>query len=441
MLPAESRARFLGSLTEAEASALLFDWEFWARPEQLEPDDPDWRVWMMLAGRGFGKTRSGAEWVRDQITNHGRRNVALVGPTAADTRDVMVEGISGILAVSPPWAKPKYEPSNRKVTWPNGAECHLYSAEEPDRLRGPNHDGAWADELAAWKYIEETWDNLEFGLRVGDNPRVVVTTTPKPKAKLREILKDRDTRFVTGSTFANEANLAPSFIKRLKRKYEGTRTGRQELYAELLEEAEGSLWKRSWFEEPGFYVPAPPPMLRVVVAIDPQAGEADNEAAAETGIVVAGYGVDRKGYVLSDLSARLGPNDWARVACEARKLHKGDRIVAEINNGGAMVGATVRTVEKNVPFKAVSASRSKQARAEPISALYEQHRVHHCGPFPALEDQCCNWEPMSGAASPDRLDALVWALTDLMMTGDQINFVPPIRVGRPEQKGFNAPLR
>ncbi len=424
-LPEASRQRFLDALTDAEAAALLYNWDFWARDNQLPPPG-EWRVWVILAGRGWGKTKSGAEWIRAQVERHGKGNIALVGPTAGDVRDIMLEGESGLLQICPPWNRPRYQPSLRKVTWPNGAEAHLYSAEEPDRLRGPNHDAAWADELAAWMYLEETWDNLEFGLRSGEDPRVVVTTTPKPRAKLREILADPETRKTTGSTYENQANLAASFIRRLQRKYEGTRTGRQELYAELLEQAEGALWLRSWFEEEGFLVPEPPKLLRVVIAIDPQAGEENSESSAETGIVAAGLGIDRHGYALADLSGRYAPAEWARIACEARKTHQADRIVAEINNGGAMVGATIRTVEPNVPFKALHASRSKQARAEPVAALYEQKRIHHTHRFPRLEDQLCNWEPLSGQPSPDRLDALVWAFTELMLTGQHVTPTLPI---------------
>ncbi|HJS32084.1 MAG TPA: terminase family protein [Alphaproteobacteria bacterium] len=410
-LPEAERAAFLDGLSGEEAAALLYCWRFWARPEQIAPDHRPWETWLLLAGRGFGKTRTGAEWVRAEVENGRRRRLALVGPTARDVRKTMVEGDSGILAIAPPWFRPRFEPSKSRLTWPNGATADLYSAEEPERLRGPNHDGAWVDELAAWAYLDETWDNLELTLRGGEDPKRVVTTTPKPRKVLRDLLADPHTAVIRGSTYDNAPNLAPAFLKRLERKYEGTRTGRQELHAELLEEAEGALWSRARLE--AARVAQAPAMKRVVVAIDPAV--TSDAGSDETGIVVAGLGSDDVAYVLADLSGRYGPDQWARRAVEAYRAHRADRIVAEVNNGGELVQHTIRTVDRDVAFKAVHASRGKRIRAEPVAALYEQDRVKHVGALELLEDQMTNWDPLGEARSPDRLDACVWALSELML--------------------------
>jgi len=404
------RQSFRASLSDEALFELLFDWEVWGRPDQQAPAG-NWETWLLLAGRGFGKTRTGAEWVRAEVEAGRRRRLALVGPTARDVRKTMVEGESGILAVSPPGSRPLFEPSKLKLSWPNGAVADLYSAEEPERLRGPNHDGAWADELAAWKYLQETWDNLEMTLRGGEDPRRVVTTTPKPRKVLRDLLRDSGTIVTRGATYDNASNLAPGFLKRLLRKYEGTRTGRQELMAELLEEADGALWQRAMLER--LRVVDHPELKRVVVAIDPAVSA--GEQSDETGIVVAGLGIDDRGYVLADLSGRFSPDEWARRAVEAYREHRADRILGEVNNGGELIEHTIRTVDRAVSFRSVHASRGKRARAEPIAALYEQSRCRHVGGFPALEDQMTNWEPNGGERSPDRLDALVWAFTDLML--------------------------
>jgi phage terminase large subunit-like protein len=404
------RRRFLRRLDDLEAALLEHRWEFWARREQLPPPG-DWQVWLVLAGRGFGKTRAGAEWVRAEVESGRRRRLALVGATERDVRKIMVEGESGILAVSPPWFMPRYEPSKAQLVWPDGARADLYSAEEPDRLRGPSHDGAWADELAAWGALEETWSNLEMTLRLGVEPRRVVTTTPRPRKLLADLLADAATAVVRGITYDNAMNLAPGFLERLRRSYEGTRLGRQELHAEMLSEAEGALWRRARIED--CRVARAPDLARVVVAIDPAVSR--GVGAAETGIVVAGRGADGRGYVLADLSGRHAPDRWAAIAAEAYHRFAADRVVAEVNNGGDLVAATLRAVDAALPLRSVHASRGKRARAEPVAALYEQGRVRHVGAFPALEDQMVNWEATGAEASPDRLDALVWALTDLML--------------------------
>jgi phage terminase large subunit-like protein len=351
--------------------------------------------------------------VRAEIESGRRCRIALVGRTTADVRDVMVEGESGILAVSAPWCKPKYEPSRRRLTWPNGAIATCFSADEPDLLRGPQHDGAWGDELAAWRYGADTWDQLQFGLRLGDDPRAVLTTTPRPTKLVREILEDPTTVTIRGSTYENAGNLAPAFLERMTAKYAGTRLGRQELAAELLDDNPFALWQRKLIEGLRVTQKKLPAMKRIVVAIDPNASS--DEEAAEAGIIGAGLGVDGRGYVLEDVTTSGSPATWADAAVKLYRRLEADRIIAEANNGGEMVEHTVRTVDENVSFRAVHASRGKLTRAEPISALYEQGRVHHVGCFPELEDQMCEWVP--GQPSPDRMDALVWALTELMLGG------------------------
>jgi phage terminase large subunit-like protein len=373
-----------------------------------------------LAGRGAGKTRAGGEWIRAKV-KAGYQRLALIAPTSADARDVMVEGTSGILSVSWQHDKdrtgklmglPSYEPSKRRLTWGNGAMATLFSAEEPERLRGPQHDAIWADELAAWKNAQDTWDMAMFGLRLGTNPQVMVSTTPKPIPLLRALLRDPTTEVTRATTHSNKANLADAFLAQIVKKYEGTRLGRQELAGELLEEAEGALWNRETIERARLKGSLPE-FKRVVVAIDPAV-----TAKAEsnlTGIIAAALGVDGRGYVLADSSGRYSPDQWARKAIEQFDSLKADRIVAEGNQGGDLVRHTLHSVRSNVPVTIVHATRGKNARAEPIAALYEQNRISHAGQFAELEDQMCTWEPLGDQPSPDRIDALVWALTSLML--------------------------
>lgn len=409
----------LAGLTDKECQALLHDWRFLARPNQLPPDG-DWHNWLVLAGRGFGKTRCGAEWVREQV-KAGAKRVHMIAPTASDARDVMVEGESGLLAVcwagdktdaGEPLGRPAYEPSKRRLTWTNGAVATLFSAEEPERLRGPQCEVLWADELAAWKYLRDTWDMAMFGLRLGNRPRTCITTTPKPLKLLREIAADQRTVVTRGSTFDNASNLAPTFLKAIRDKYEGTRLGRQELYAELLDEAEGALWTRAMLED-ARYRGNLPEMKRIVVAIDP--ATTAKEESDETGIVAAGLGRDGLGYVLRDVSGRYSPAGWAGKAIKLYRDLGADRIVAEGNQGGEMVRHTIQTEWAAAPVTIVHASRGKAARAEPVAALYEQKKIRHVGDLSDLEDQLVTWEPLSGLPSPDRLDAMVWALTELML--------------------------
>ncbi len=409
-LVASGQARdYVAGLTSEEAAHLRFDWRVFRRPAQ-EPPDWNWRVWLILAGRGFGKTRTGAEWIREQVRTGQAGRIALVGRTAADVRDTMIEGDSGILSITPDAERPTYIGSKRRLTWPNGAMAVAYSAEEPDRLRGPNHDLAWADEVAAWRY-PDAWDQLMFGLRVGKNPRVVATTTPRPTALIKQLLDRHDVAVTTGSTYDNIGNLSQHFIQEMRDRYEGTRIGRQELHAELLADVEGALWKRATLDDTR--TSRPPDMKRIVVAVDPAASAHGNE----TGIVVVGLGIDGHGYVLSDDTVQGSPHEWGTATIAAYYRHRADRVVAEANQGGDMVRHTLATVDDTVPIKMVTASRGKYARAEPIAAMYEQGKIHHVGMFHQLEDQMCEWVP--SGPSPDRIDALVWGMTELMISGSR----------------------
>lgn len=402
------RAQIFQGLTEDDARAALYDWRgLWARPNQIQPEG-DWRYWLLLAGRGFGKTRTGAETVREWSSSYPRLH--LVAPTAADARDVMVEGESGLLSCFPSGSRPVYEPSKRLVRFASGSVAYMFSADEPERLRGPQCAAFWADEVAAWRF-PEAWDNLMFGFRLGDNPRGVVTTTPKPIKLIKEIINDPYTIVTRGSSYENRANLAPAFFDSIIRKYEGTRLGRQELMAELLEDLPGALWTRSLIERAR--VNGYPQMVRVVVAIDPAVTA--TEGSDETGIIAVGITANQHIYVLSDGSLRGSPGDWARKACRLLLKWDADRIVAEVNNGGDLVEHNIRAVHPLVPYRAVRASRGKAVRAEPVSALYEQGRVHHVGSFPELEDQMCGFVPGIEGDSPDRMDALVWAVYDLLL--------------------------
>lgn len=432
--------QWLQTLTEEEAEALNYEWRhFWARKEQLQPEDPEWIVWLLLAGRGFGKTRTGAEWIKERVENNEVFRIALVAPTTADVRKVMVEGPSGILAVSPPWNRPVYEPSKRLLTWPNGAIATTYSAEEPERLRGPEHDAAWCDELAAWRY-PETWDMLMFGLRLGKMPRVCVTTTPKPNQLVRDLIADPSTRITRGKTRDNIANLAKTFLTKIVNKYEGTRLGRQELDAEVLDDTPGALWTYKMLDASRFKIDWKkldpnnplsvleqlPKMQRIVVAVDPSGTKGDSKQKKsgmddgigdDVGITVQGKGIDGQGYLLEDLTVNASPAVWARLAVGAYHKWGADLIVAERNFGGAMVEHTIRSADPNVNYKEVVASRGKSIRAEPVASLYEQGKIHHVGSFAELETQMTQMTTngFTGKGSPDRLDAAVWGFTELML--------------------------
>ena len=437
MTPAE-RTAFLDDLTGREAALLLYDWTLWARAKQVPPEGP-WRTWLILAGRGFGKTRTGAEWVRAWVEAGRFRRIALVGETTADARDVMVEGDSGILAVSPPWNRPRYEPSKRRLTWPGGAVAQTFSADDPEQLRGPQFDAAWADEIAKWRY-PAAWDNLMLGLRLGPDPRCVATTTPRPRAWLIRMIDDPATVVTSGATAENAANLAPAFLERILATYGGSRLARQEIDGEMLRDTPGALWRRADLDRCRIAAADTPALARIVIAIDPAVST--GAASDETGIIAAGivagpgpgigpspgpgigpspHSVPGLGHglgtaiVLEDLSGRFSPDAWARRAIEAYHRLGADALVAEVNQGGDMVIQTLATVDPTVPVRAVRASRGKRTRAEPVVALYEQGRVRHAGPLPELEDQLCAFTGAPGEASPDRLDALVWALTELML--------------------------
>jgi len=423
MSPAEQE-RFLAQLSPADlkefdrlllSSGALWDWDAFARPNQLPPVG-NWITWLVLAGRGFGKTRCGAEWVRDEVTSKRASRIALIAETQKDLEEVMCFGNSGIYSVFPPHQKPKITKKPIRVEFHTGAIAYGYNATEPDQLRGPQFDRAWCDEFAKWRYSRETWDQLQFGMRLGEHPRQIITTTPRPIPVLKEILAAPTTVVTRGVTLENEANLAAPFIKYITEKYAGTRLGRQELSAEILDDVPDALWTRMALDRDRRHPDQVPILKRVVVAIDPAAKKNDMpEDGAATGIVVAGVGEDNRGYVLDDATCRESPNGWARMAVACFDRHQGDCIVGEINNGGDMVAATVRAVRPTVPFKEVHASKGKWTRAEPVAALYEQGRISHVGTFAALEDEMVNFGPngMVGEMSPDRVDALVWALTEL----------------------------
>lgn len=423
-LTEEERVEWINSLTPEQRSALRWQWKFWARPNQLEPEG-DWNTWLILSGRGFGKTRTGAETIRlwvcgDTPLSAGRYSrIALVAETAPDARDVMVEGESGLLACHPPEFRPIYEPSKRRVTWPNGAVATLYNAVEPDQLRGPQHDAAWGDELAKWRYAQDTWDQLAFGLRLGPKPRAIITTTPRPLPIIRKLMSDEKCHVTRGSTLDNKDNLAESFIHQIMDKYDGTRLGRQEIEGQILEDIPGALWNREIIDNSRIKEEDLPELERIIVAVDPAASS--EEGSDENGIIGVGFARDddgyARGYVLADRSLRGTPEEWARQAVRLYRELQADRIVAEKNNGGEMVASVIRSVDRSIPLSLVHASRGKYVRAEPISALYEQGRIHHVGLFDKLEDQMCMFSVdnfrSSNMDSPDRVDALVWGLSEL----------------------------
>jgi phage terminase large subunit-like protein len=412
-------------------------WRWVARPEQLEPANDNrsqWLTWLILAGRGWGKSRVGAETILNWIITGQCRRVALVAPTSADARDVMVEGESGILACSERAQFPgRYEPSKRRITWPNGAIATLYSAQEPDRLRGPQHDGAWADELAAWHNPQAVWDQLQFGLRLGLHPRTIVTTTPRPLPIIKALIKDPSVAITKGSTFDNAPNLAASFLRAIRNAYEGTRLGRQELNAEILDDNPGALWRQAMIDALRVQT-APMEMQRIAIAIDPAVTA--NEDSDLTGMVSGGRAPCRmlpacKGevhaFVFDDESGIYTPSEWAKKACTTYHARRADRVIGEVNNGGDLVEANLRANgDATVSYRAVHASRGKIIRAEPIAALYEQGKVHHVGTHGKLEDEMTQWDPLAGMRSPSRMDALVWLLTDLMLGEARVGGAPRV---------------
>jgi len=398
---------------------------WWARPSQLAPEG-DWRHWLYIGGRGAGKTRAGAEWVREQV-KAGSGRITMIAPTAGDARDVMVEGESGLLSVcwssdktnlGAPLGRPTYEPSKRRVSWSNGAVATLFSAEEPERLRGPQADAMWADELAAWKNAQSTWDMAMFGLRLGTDPRAIVTTTPKPVPLVRSLMKDSRSVMTRGSTYDNSANLAAPFLEAIRERYEGTRLGRQEIDAELLDDVPGALWTVDMIDAAKHPVGE---AQRVIVAVDPSGADGDPESGAdEIGIIVAAKMMDGTFAILEDATCNLSPEGWGRRSVERYHAHSASMIVAERNFGGDMVGGVIRAADRNAKFKLVTASRGKAVRAEPIAALYEQGRVAHSEGLERLEGQMLQMTLTGfvGEGSPDRLDAAVWALSELASTNN-----------------------
>lgn len=422
--PREVQTTFLDELDEHALLALPYLFEFWAFPHQLAPEGA-WRTWVIMGGRGAGKTRAGAEWVRAQVEGPKpldkgpARNVALVGETIEQVREVMIFGDSGILACSPPDRRPKWEATRKRLVWPNGAVATIYSAHDPESLRGPQFDAAWLDELAKWKKAEETWDMLQFALRLGDDPRQCVTTTPRNVDVLKRVLGLSSTVVTHAATEANRANLAASFLEEVRARYAGTFLGRQELDGVLLDDVEGALWTVEMID--ACRVEQTPDLNRIVVAVDPPAtGTASSDAC---GIIVAGIRANGTPLewtvtVLEDASiAGASPMEWARRAVEAFGRHQADRLVAEVNQGGDMVETVIRQIDPAIPYRGVRASRGKTARAEPVSALYEQGKVKHLAGLSVLEDQMrlMTRAGFQGAGSPDRVDALVWAIHDLMI--------------------------
>lgn len=391
-------------------------WAITGREEQRPPEG-DWSTWLVMGGRGSGKTRAGAEWVHGLALAAGARTdlrIALIAETLGDAREVMIDGASGIARIARR-LRPEVEISRRRIVWPNGAIAQIFSSEDPESLRGPQFHYAWCDELAKWKHAEETFDMLQFGLRLGARPRQLVTTTPRAVPLLKRLIGDADTVVTRLSTADNAAHLAPGFITALERRYGGTRLGRQELGGELIEDREDALWRRDRLE--ALTVRLIEPLRRIVVAVDPPAGSGP---ASVCGIVVAGLMENGRAAVLADCSVEgRSPADWARAVVNAYRRFEADRVVAEVNQGGDMVAAMLKSVEANLPVALVRATRGKYLRAEPVAALYEQGRVVHAARFVALEDQMCDFGPdgLSGGRSPDRLDALVWALTALMLEG------------------------
>jgi phage terminase large subunit-like protein len=449
----------LQEFSDHDIGFLAYEWISWARDDQLPPlfapgDSPAgnrppgavpcgrldegesqgtnkraWRVWMILGGRGSGKTRAGAEWVRSiacrerDVPNADVR-IALVGKTIHDVRSVMVEGVSGLMAIHRPHERPLYEPSKRRITWPNGAIAELFSADEAEGLRGPQFSAAWCDELTKWHRAERAWDMLQFGLRLGENPQVVVTTTPRSTVFLKKIMSDAATVTSHLSTADNDFNLAPAFLAEMTRRYAGSTLGRQELLGEIVEDCAESLWRRSWIEEKR--VAVAPEMRRVIVALDPPVTATKQSDAC--GIIVAGLGVDGRAYVLADRTIQgRTPDVWAKAAIAAYENFSADRMVAEVNQGGDLVIGVIQQFSPNLPVVKVRATRGKWVRAEPVAALYAEGRVVHVGRFDALEDQLVAFgiDGTLRGKSPDRADALVWAVTELMLSDAAM---PQVRV-------------
>ena len=409
----------LEGLSAAEMEKVLAAWDIWARLDQLPPQTP-WTTWAVIGGRGAGKTRAGAEWVRGValglpgFSDTPAERIALIGGTAWDAREVIVEGVSGILAVHGNADRPRWESSRGRLLWANGAIAQTFSAEEPESLRGPQFAAAWCDEIGKWKRAQEVFDMLQFAMRLGDAPRQIITTTPRPTALLKRILADPGTAVTRAATAKNAANLAPEFLSVLLARYKGTRLGRQEIDGEMVEENSGALWSRAQIED--CRVTGHPPLTRIIIAVDPAA--ASHRRADACGIVAAGIDAERMIYVLEDATLSAArPVQWAERAVALYHRFEADALVAEVNQGGDMVAAVIAQADANVPVLNVRATRGKYLRAAPVAQLYEQGRVRHVGAFPALEDEMCALGPegLPGGRSPDRVDALVWAITEIAL--------------------------
>jgi phage terminase large subunit-like protein len=420
-------AQLLASLSRHDLDNLAHDWHLWARDSQLAPlstkDGTSWRTWLFLGGRGAGKTRAGAEWVRAEAkTRAGLRpkRIALIGPTVQHVRAVMIEGISGLLAIHPKAERPHFEPSKNQLVWPNGSIGQMFAADESETLRGPQFDAAWCDELCRWRKPEAAWTMLQLALRLGETPRAVITTTPKASRLLKSLVIDATTAVTHDTTSANAANLSAAFLVEVTRRYAGTSLGAQELDGQIVEHFTGGLWRRTWLDE--HRVDKHPELTRIVVAVDPPVTA--NAYSDACGIVVAGLGIDGRAYILSDRTIKgREPHVWARATVAAYHDFQADRIVAEVNQGGDLVVLVLQQVDPTVSVRKVRATRNKWLRAEPVSALYAEGRISHVGEFVALENQMIAYDGTSASLdktkSPDRLDALVWALTDLMLTTQQ----------------------
>ena len=410
-------------IAEAQAIALRTDWLETARDKQLQPKFKHY-IWLILAGRGWGKTRTGAQDIALYALRNPNTTCAVVAPTAGDLRRVCFGGPSGLVNIIPKECLSEskdikgYSSSMSEIRLYNGSKIVGYAASEPERLRGPQFHRAWCDEVAAWRY-PEAFDQLMFGLRLGDNPQCVITTTPKPNKIIKDLMSRDDVTVTSGSTFENEANLAESALAMLRDKYEGTTLGRQELYAEIIENIEGALWNNKLIEEARLPEDTQKDLKQIIVAVDPAV--TNNENSDETGIVVVGKDMNNEYYVLEDVSGKMSPDAWAKKAINSYYDWNADRIVAEVNNGGDLVERLLRGIDTNIPYRSVRATRGKLVRAEPVAALYEQRRVHHIGFFPELESQMCSYIGET-KPSPDRLDALVWGLTELSKSKGDVNW-------------------
>lgn len=396
---------------KTKRTEISYDWLKVARPSQLPPEG-NWSTWLILAGRGFGKTRTGSETINAWVRAKKAHRIALIGASIHEVLNVMINGESGIRRTAPLKEQPKWNSATNTLHFPNGALCYVIGAETPEKLRGPQFDAAWIDEFAKFRCSKEIWTQLMMSLRLGEHPRCIITTTPRPSKLIEEIMQNQSTVVTRGTTFDNKDNLAKSFLTQVQKQFEGTALGAQELYGEILDSCKGALWNRDLIR----YAPIPTDIRRIVVAIDPAA--TNHQDSDETGIVVVALGEDQKLYVLEDLSGRLSPLEWGQRAVQAYFDYKADRIVAEINKGGDMVERIIKSIDPHIAYKSVRATRGKGIRAEPVAALYEQRRVFHQKHFKELEEQLCTYIPGVTSKSPDRLDALVWAITELALDSE-----------------------